>query len=256
MDILQYETDHTFVDDNAFYYLNNGKHSRCPTIKSQNMIKLTRPDISQISKILEVYNSGEGNNLNDSLTKLFLMFNKKDKYEILIKAVSINQIYGTAILNINPVVDKIHENFLNCQDNPTIGEYIDLVDKISEVSWIDKKGKLQNRSNLSFSSKYVHFLSNKVISIYDSYVWILITGYLNQNSPNIIKEDKPNNYREFYEYYKNFISLFELSGFDVYKIDKYLWQYCKILLTEISQKNNLEVSKAKILLKKLIESVK
>ncbi|MBK9630278.1 MAG: hypothetical protein IPO62_04275 [Saprospiraceae bacterium] len=216
------------------------------------MIKLTIPNKIQINRILEIYNSGEGNKINETLTKLFLIFNKKDKNEILIKAVSINSIYGTAIWNINPVVDKIYENFLNYRDVTIIDEYIDLVDKISEVSWIDKKGKLQNRSNLSFSSKYVHFLSNKVIPIYDSYVWILITGYLNQNSPNSIKGNKPNNYKEFYEYYKNFIYLFNLSEFGVYEIDKYLWQYCKILLTEISNEYNQDINKSKILLKKLI----
>lgn len=217
------------------------------------MIKLIKPDKNQIDKILGIYFSGEGNYLNETLTNLFLKFDRKDKYEDLIKAVSINQIYSTAILNINPVVDKIFEIIPSDKSSLTIKDYIQLVDQISEISWVDKKGQIQNRCNLSFSSKYIHFLSNRSIPIYDSYVWILICGYLNQYCLYKIRKKRPSNYKEFYDIYNTFINTFNLKDLDIYKIDKYLWQYCHNMLTQLSKDYNIDLNKAKPLLIKLIK---
>lgn len=216
------------------------------------MLKLIPPSTEQINEILKIYFSSDGNKMNNSLSNLFAQLNNFDKYEILIKAVSINQIYSTAIRNIYPVVEKIFANTKSLENYST-KDYVELVDKISKVEWIDKNNKMQKRHNLSFSSKYVHFLSCRNIPIYDSYVWILITGYLNQNSLNKIRTNAPRNYKEFYSIYNNFIATFKLDAFDIYKIDKYLWQYCNILLTQISKDKNVELNKAKAILRKEIK---
>ncbi|MBK7880975.1 MAG: hypothetical protein WBP33_04635 [Saprospiraceae bacterium] len=216
------------------------------------MLKLIAPNTEHLNKILDIYLSSDGNKMNDALSNLFVFFNNKDKHEILIKAVAINQIYSTAILNIYPVVDKIFTN-TEIDQRVSINYYIKLVDKIAEINWIAKNGKNKRRCNLSFSSKYVHFLSNKAIPIYDSYVWILITGYLNQNSQTKIRTNEPKNYSEFYIIYKEFVNLFNLNTLNVYKIDKFLWQYCYILLDNISKENNITINKSKPILKKLIK---
>ena len=217
------------------------------------MLKLIPPSTEQINEILKIYFSSEGNKMNNSLSNLFTQLNNIDKYEILIKAVSINQIYSTAILNIFPVVEKIFAN-TESLENYSTNDYVELVDKITKVEWIDKNNKMQKRNNLSFSSKYVHFLSGRNIPIYDSYVWILITGYLNQNSLKKIRTNQPRNYKEFYSIYNNFVATFNLDAFDVYKIDKYLWQYCDILLTQISKDKNVQQrNKAKAILRKEIK---
>ena len=78
------------------------------------------------------------------------------------------------------------------------------MDKISKVNWTNGKGKCFERNNLSFSSKYVHFLSDFEIPIYDSYIWIIINGYLGQKNNEKISFENPSNFKEFYATFEKF----------------------------------------------------
>lgn len=139
-------------------------------------------------KILSIHDNDGGNLINESLTKLFECMNdNSNKYEVSIKVAALNQIYSTAIQYISPVVDIIVKNTPNNHNSLTVKNYTILVDKIATVSWVNPTSeKIYSRCNLSFSSKYIHFLSNRKIPIYDSYIWIVMIGYLNQKKQNKI----------------------------------------------------------------------
>ena len=218
-------------------------------------MKLKNPTKEFIDEILKLYSVEEGDELNENLLKLFETFNDdKNKFNVLIKVASLNKIYSTAIVNINPVVDQIIK-ISSSESNPkTITEYVEFVDKISKINWTNGKGKNFERNNLSFSSKYVHFLSNFEIPIYDSYIWIIINGYLGQKNSEKISFENPSNFKEFYATFEKFKIDLGLENYSNYKIDKFLWQYGKKLIQEIEKEMLIDLEQAKSELKKRIKA--
>jgi hypothetical protein len=218
-------------------------------------MKLKKPTKEFIAEILKLYSVEDGNELDKNLLKLFKTFNDdKNKFEVLIKVASLNKIYSTAIVNINPVVDQIIKTS-NTESNPKkITEYIAFVDKISKVNWTNAKGKYFERNNLSFSSKYVHFLSDFETPIYDSYIWIILKGYLGQKNNEKISFENPINFKEFYATFEKFKIDLGLENYSNYNIDKFLWQYGKKLIQEIENEMLIDLEQAKSELKKRIKS--
>jgi len=161
-------------------------------------------------------------------------------------------IYSTAITNINPVVEKIIEASNENLTFKSIDEYIEFVNKISKIKWVNSKENSFKRNNLSFASKYVHFISGHKTPIYDSYIWIVINGYLGQKSNTKISFANPKSYREFYDTFERFKKEFQLEKYTNYKIDKFLWQYGKSMTTKIVKELNTTLDKAKAELKKRI----
>lgn len=218
-------------------------------------MKLQKPTDTFISEVLKLYSIEEGDELNKNLLKLFQTFNNdKNKFNVLIKVAALNKIYSTAITNINPVADQIIKITRSDIRLNSIEDYIKFSDKISTVKWTNNKGKSFERNNLSFASKYVHFLSGFETPIYDSYIWIIINGYLGQKNNEKISYKNPKNYNEFYLTFERFKRDLNLEGYSNYKIDKFLWQYGKILIRDIENEMSIKLSKAKSELKKRIKA--
>jgi hypothetical protein len=219
-------------------------------------MKLQKPTEEFINEILEIYAQEEGNELNENLLKLFKTFeNDKNKYDVLIKVASLNKIYSTAITNINPVVEQILKVTNENQKPNELNDFISFVDKISRVEWTNKKGKTFKRNNLSFASKYVHFLSEYKTPIYDSYIWIVIKGYLGQkNTKERISFKNPENFNEFYSTFEKFKKEMNLEEYSNYEIDKFLWQYGKTLIMNIESELNINLGKSKSELKRRIKA--
>jgi len=213
------------------------------------------PDNSFINENLSIHDEEGGNLLNESLGKLFKVFDdSSNTHEVSIKVAALNHLYSTGINYITPVVDKIVENIpQNHGDNLSEDDYRELVDNIATVSWVSQSsGKKHQRCNLSFASKYVHFLSNRRIPIYDSYIWILISGYIYQNGEKQISFSPPVNYVNFYSRFLQFKSSYSLGHFSNYDLDKFLWQYGKNLISAIIKEENISLAKARTKLKKRI----
>jgi hypothetical protein len=217
-------------------------------------MKLKNPSSEFISKILRKYYNNEGD-LNKKLLLLFKTLNSnKNKYDVLIKVSALNQIYATSITNINPVVNRIVEvsNEFNISSKSTISNYKLFADKISDVKWKNNKGEYFKRNYLSFASKYVHFISDFKTPIYDSYIWIMIKGYIGQESGEKISFKSPKDLQEFYKTFELFRTHFGLEKYSYYELDKFLWQYGKILTQKIQSQNSLNIEKSKAELKKRI----
>ncbi len=216
---------------------------------------LKKPTETFISEILDFYSIEEGDELNKNLLKLFQTFNnEKDKFNVLIKVAALNKIYSTAITNINPVVEQIIKVSTSNLNLKTISDYIEFADNISKVKWENDKGESFERNNLSFASKYIHFLSGFKTPIYDSYIWIIINGYLGQKNSEKISYTNPKNYKEFYSTFERFKRDLDLEKYSNYKIDKFLWQYGKMLIRNIENEMSINLDKAKSELKKRIKA--
>lgn len=204
-----------------------------------------------IQAILHQHDTDGGNAINDSLSKLFdSLSNEENPHEVAIKVAALNQIYSTAIQYITPVVEKIILEIDNSHTSYSFEQYVASVDKISTVSWVSPTtSKNHTRCNLSFSSKYIHFLSGRKIPIYDSYIWILLVGYMSQKYNNSISFATPKTYTQFYDVFIKFKAEYKLNSYSNYDIDKYLWQHGKNLINKITKEKNFSLDKAKAELK-------
>lgn len=217
-------------------------------------MKLNKITDEFIEEILKEYSLIEGDELNQKLLKLFQYFSDDtNKFDVLIKVASLNKIYSTAITNINPVVEKINETAKNYNLYKT-PDYVNFVDKISIVKWKNDKGEEYERNNLSFASKYTHFLSNYEMPIYDSYIWIVIKGYLGQNNHEKLSFTIPKNYVEFYLTFTEFKKTFNLENYSNYKIDKFLWTYGRKMIFDIVKEMEINLDSAKSELRKRIKA--
>lgn len=220
-------------------------------------MKLQKPTSEFISEILNLYIKEEGNELNENLLKLFRLFNDDDnKYNVLIKVAALNKIYSTSITNINPVVEQI---IVTTKQNPNLKElndYTSLVDKIAKIKWTNNQGNSFERNNLSFASKYVHFISEYKTPIYDNYIWIIIKGYLGQKNGNKITFKSPENFNEFYLTFERFKKELNLECYSNYELDKFLWQYGKLLINNIKTELNINLEQSKSELKKRLKNYK
>lgn len=217
-------------------------------------MKLNKITDEFIEEILKEYSIVEDDELNQKLLKLFQEFNDDtNKFDVLIKVASLNKIYSTAITNINPMVEKINKTAEN-HKLKTIDDYVDSVDKISVVKWKNDKGEEYERNNLSFASKYVHFLSDYETPIYDSYIWIVIKGYLGQNNHEKLSFTVTKSYVEFHSTFREFKKVFNLENHSNYKIDKFLWIYGQKMIMAIAREMKINLDSAKSELRKRIKA--
>jgi hypothetical protein len=217
-------------------------------------MQLIYPNRKNIEVILNQHDADGGNSINDSLSKLFIsLSDEENQYEVSIKVAALNQIYSTAIQYIAPVVKQIFSKIDNNHGQLTLEEYAALVDEISTVSWVSPtSSKKHTRCNLSFSSKYIHFLSGRKLPIYDSYIWIVMIGYLIQGGEENMNYSPPETYADFFHVFCKFKAIFLLEEYSNYEIDKFLWQYGKNLINEIMRRDLVDLDKAKSTLKKSI----
>jgi len=211
-------------------------------------MKLIDINNDSFDKMLKLHADNGGDLINASLSKMFDCLNDEtSKYEVQTKVAALNQLYSTAIQYITPVVKKI------VREVPKNQKYSSLVDKIATVKWKNSTtGKTYSRCNLSFASKYIHFLSKYEIPIYDSYIWIVMIGYLRQKGL-AYSFNPPANYNKFYEKFIEFIDQYNLQQRSTYDIDKFLWQYGKKMLKKIMSKQKVKLEKAKSILKKRLK---
>ena len=228
------------------------KASSYPTLR----LELSKKHIEAYRNKFE---ESSGSEIDKCIEKLFSCMNdNRNKQEIRVKVAALNQIYSTAITYLEPVIEKIY-NEINQNSCKEIIDSIECVDKISRITWHNLRTGIEySRNNLSFASKYIHFLSQKNIPIYDSYVWILLTGYLNQHQyeGNKLSFTPPQNYKnDFITRYNAFAELLkEQCGeeYSPYIIDKFLWQYGKELVEGISAENGISYANAKTELQRRI----
>lgn len=235
--------------------LNTGRSRPQPLCSMEIVMQLVDPNSENIQVLLDQHDAEGGNAINESLSKLFdSLNNEENAHEVYIKVAALNQIYSTAIQYIAPVVNKIIQEIDSDHRSYNLERYVELVDKISVVNWVSPTtSKEHTRRNISFSSKYIHFLSGRKLPIYDSYIWIVMIGYISQRGEKNISFSTPETYSEFFQVFCKFKIMFYLNKYSNYEIDKFLWQYGKNLLNEIIKNDRVNLDQAKSILKKSVK---
>jgi hypothetical protein len=184
----------------------------------ENNIFRSEVNDNLIQETLEEFGKNDNNELNDTILKLFKTFNNySDGHEVRIKASALNKIYSTSIIHLEPVIEIILEEINFNTENYCEEDFAKLVDKISNVSWTDKEGKIYHRKYLSFSSKYIHFLSGFKTPIFDSCIFLMIKKYQKLNGKKI-PYSNPKTYLEFYKMFGEFKIDFKLENIQIMKL--------------------------------------
>lgn len=200
-----------------------------------------------IDKMNKRHDIEGGTAINEKLDLLFSTFpDNTCPNDVQVKVAVLNTIYNTSIKYILPVARKINSEF-RALDESKKGikvSPIDMVDRIATAEWVsEESGKRVVRRNLSFASKYMHFESKRDVPIYDSYIWIVMNGYL-RGAGDRVTFGAPCNYAEFYARFQQFRQRFNLDRYSNYEIDKFLWQYGKAKISGY-RKEGLSMAKAK-----------
>lgn len=223
----------------------------------QNLNHFQLPEISEalINNTLQEHSEGGGNEIDKKLLSLFeFMGDNKSVCEVTIKVAALNTIYATAINYIKPVVAKIVEIIPNDISKNDENDFVIFIDNIASVSWKNESiNKEYSRINLSFASKYVHFLSKRKMPIYDSYMWIIMIGYFNQYKNLHLSFGKPSDYSEFFQLFNKFKAEFNLGKFSNFEIDKFLWHSGKMALSKIIKEDDIKMGAAKSKLMKQLK---
>lgn len=202
---------------------------------------------SLIDKMNKRHSTEGGTAINEKLDLLFSTFpNNICPNDVQVKVAVLNTLYNTSIKYILPVAKKINAEFKKLGKSNKSGKVspIDMVDRIATAEWrSEQTGKMIVRRNLSFASKYMHFESKRDVPIYDSYIWIVMNGYL-QAAGDRVTFRAPRNYADFYERFQQFRQRFYLDEYSNYQIDKFLWQYGKAKISGY-RNEGLSMAKAK-----------
>jgi len=188
-----------------------------------------------------------GTAINEKLDLLFSTFpDNTCLNDVQVKVAVLNTIYNTSIKYILPVASKINAEFkaLDKSENRVKVSLIEMVDRIAKTEWVSEESRKEVvRTNLSFASKYMHFESKRDVPIYDSYIWIVMNGYLHAAGDRVTF-GTPRNYADFYARFQQFRKRYNLEAYSNYQIDKFLWQYGKAKISEY-RKDGLSMAKAK-----------
>lgn len=216
-----------------------------PTERKFRMLERITPSL--IDKMNKRHTTEGGTAINEKLDLLFSTFpDNTCPNDVQVKVAVLNTIYNTAIKYILPVVNKINAEFKALGKSKMCVKVapIDMVDRIATAEWVsEESGKVVIRTNLSFASKYMHFESKRDVPIYDSYIWIVMNGYLHAAGERVTF-GAPRNYADFYARFQQFRQRFKLDGYSNYQIDKFLWQYGKAKISAC-RKKGLSMAEAK-----------
>ena len=152
-----------------------------------------------------------------ALFKLFGLFPRNDTLdEVLLKATTLNSLYGTNILAIYTVAEHIH----SCHIDHKINNFDMSV--VEEIATITIRGKV--RRNYSFASKYCSFHYPEVFPIYDYFVDHLLWQYQQRDSfSHFRRYELFQSYSLYKRVMEDFRNYYNLSSLSLKEVDKFLW---------------------------------
>lgn len=221
----------------------------------------TEQRISKISEIIKTFEKNE--KLKEkALTCLFNTFKSNtDQKEVFLKVVALNKMYNAGLTDSEPGEQKLKEfeksgnqpvnvfemtnRILELGDNgfeqkngKEKEQIISLVNSLMQTDEKAANDKKRYKKAYSFATKYVAWTfkdKNSPVPIYDSKAADLLYYCNNNVNENLrfygktISWNDLLNYEEYYNIYKKFIEVFGLEDKTYKDVDKFLWQYAKII---------------------------
>lgn len=187
------------------------------------MVKIPKPTTNQVKEFQDKWSRQENYVLQErSLKKLFTQTYPQNTNldDILIKVCSLNDFYSTNIFSPFKVAKHIFQ--LSIDDELNNGD-LTLVPTIANISL--KKGKKWNF--YSFASKYCSHHKPDTYPIYDRYVDITLRYFRKKDRFERFNNDDLKEYSKFVDILSKFTAFYNLEGFSLKEIDRYLWQLGK-----------------------------
>ena len=185
-------------------------------------ITIPTPSVEQVEYYLKSWDELESySNQEVALDKLFLILcpSNDNISDILIKASALNDFYSTNIFSIYPVAKRIES--LDIDSRIKNGD----VSLVSDLQRVIINGVEKNF--YSFATKYCSHHNPLDFPIYDSYVERVLCYYRKCDRFAEFKNSELKNYNRFKDVLLAFKDYYDLDGFNLKEIDKYLWQLGK-----------------------------
>ncbi|MDR0926323.1 MAG: hypothetical protein LBO69_00970 [Ignavibacteria bacterium] len=186
------------------------------------MAELLRPNSEVVNGYIKKF-TDESQKPDDIITHLIKTYpNHKNDWEVRLKAVVINNFYGTFISAINKLATHIYNMNI---DNLLVNGSPEAVTKIATGHKIIRKDKEINF--FSFATKYCNWHNHDAYPIYDSVSARLLQVYNKHADFHFTEHAITNEIVEFKASVDDFRNCFGLSNFSYKEIDKFLWTYGK-----------------------------
>jgi len=185
-------------------------------------IIIPTPCKEEVEKYLNFWNSNEEYILQEkALNKLFFRTypNNKDLSDILIKASSLNDFYGTNIYKIFSVANHIKN--LDIDYRLKKGD----TTLVNDIADVNINGV--NKYFYSFATKYCSHHYPILFPIYDSYVEKCLMYFKNRDGFENFKREELKDYTKFKNIILKFKQFYNINEYNLKDIDRYLWQLGK-----------------------------
>lgn len=147
--------------------------------------------------------------------------------DVLLKAITINQIYSTGIIAVQAAAEIIWA--ANIDADLLAGEP-GVVKRIERLRFTSAQGQEIDRSMYSFATKYCALHQPAHFPIYDGLISDMLLKYNKQEKFSDFNWDALRDYPKFRSVILSFRTHFGLEAFSLREIDQFLWTLGKGLL--------------------------
>ncbi|MBR3281596.1 MAG: hypothetical protein IKI57_07190 [Clostridia bacterium] len=190
------------------------------------MPDIPKPCKQEVEKYLEQWkNNDKFVDLDKCLNHMFEKYpNNNDLNGILIKVTLLNTFYGTNIKDVYTVAKHI----LECNIDVSLNKGDEaIIDKIANVTFVDKNNKQKTMRLYSFATKYCSFHKPDFYPMYDSYLEKLLRYFRDEYKFDNFKTEDLKNYSKYKQILERFKKHYQINNYSVKEIDEYLWQLGK-----------------------------
>jgi hypothetical protein len=190
------------------------------------MKKLQTPSNKLIAHYIDKFEKSDRYvKADDAIVNLFQAFpNNKKLEDILLKISVINDLYSTNIFSTYIMAKHIQK--INIDQDLKKGNP-DVVKKIA-IGHSIKSTKSKKKLNFySFATKYCNWHNQSDYAIYDSFVKKILLAYKKRDKFSDFKEADLKDFIKFKKIISDFKDFYQITKYDLKKIDKFLWIYGK-----------------------------
>lgn len=152
-----------------------------------------------------------------TLRELIATYRENTKIEhVLIKAIAINALYHARVLDVDLHPLALHISKIEDLDAKLKQGSSDAVDTI----W---KSQGTRRHYFSFATKFCSWHNQGAYAIYDLNMWEALRAYKSKELGFQFKDSECKDYACFHAIVKRFKAAYDLEGYSLKDIDKFLW---------------------------------
>lgn len=150
-----------------------------------------------------------------------------DVSDVLLKVITINQIYSTGIFAVQAAAEIIQAANIDADLQAGVPEVVQRIERLKLTS---AQGKEIDRSMYSFATKYCALHQPKHFPIYDGLISDILLKYNKQENFSDFNWNALRDYPKFKNVILGFRSHFGLEAFSLREIDQFLWTLGKGVL--------------------------